>query len=55
MKRAYSYEHGEHIVLMRYIDSDDWLYCLESECYNAPYPIVYHTNEPYGSYEWEDL
>lgn len=55
MKRAYSYEHGEYIVLMRYIAGDDWLYCLENEYYNAPYPIVYHTDEPYDSYEWEEI
>lgn len=54
MKRAYAPEFERYILCVSRKRDNEWFFIFDDERFNIPYPVVYRSENPYDSYEWED-
>lgn len=54
MKRAYAPEFERYILCVSRKRDNEWFFIFADERFNTPYPVVYRSENPYDSYEWED-
>lgn len=57
MKKAYAPEFERYILCVSRKRDNEWYFVFEDEVNNAPYPIVYRSEDLYSKFvwgEWED-